>query len=126
MTRDDPALRRYYREVRGWLPGTRKMKREILNQVRASVEGYLAENPEADMAGVEARFGVPQVIAAACVDERDTEELLRDLRVRRRIVSIVAGVMAAVLILWAGVVAWAAIKAQSSLNGHIEVTTTFD
>lgn len=121
MTRDDSALRRYYREVRGWLPGTRKMKREILDQVRSSIEAYLEEEPGADMAGVEARFGSPQAIAAASVDERDTGELLRDLRTKRRIVSMVAGVLAAALILWAGVVTWGAVKASRSLNGHIEV-----
>ncbi len=121
MTRNDPALRRYYREVRGWLPGTRKMKREILDQVRSSIEAYLEEKPGTDMAGVEARFGSPQAIAAASVEERDTAELLRDLRTKRRIVSMVAGVLAAALILWAGVVTWGAIKTYRSLNGHIEV-----
>lgn len=121
MTRDDSALRRYYREVRGWLPGTRKMKREILDQVRSSIEAYLEEEPGADMAGVEARFGSPQAIAAASVDERDTVELLRDLRTKRRIVSMVAGVLAAALLLWTGLVTWGAVKASRSLNGHIEV-----
>ncbi len=121
MTRNDPALRRYYRKVRGWLPGTRKMKREILDQVRSSIEAYLEEEPGADMAGVEARFGSPQAIAAASVEARDTGELLRDLRIKRRIVSMVAGVLAAALILWAGVVTWGAIQAYRSLNGHIEV-----
>ncbi len=126
MTRNDPALRRYYREVRGWLPGTRKMKREILDQVRSSIEAYLEEEPGADMAGVEARFGSPQAIAAASVEARDTGELLRDLRIKRRIVSMVAGVLAAALILWAGVVTWGAIQTYRSLNGRIEVTKTFD
>ncbi len=121
MTRDDPTLRRYYREVRDWLPGTRKMKREIMDQVRASVEAYLDEEPGADMAGVEARFGSPQAIAAASVDERDTGELLQDLRTKRRIVSMVVGVLATALILWAGVVTWGAIREYRSLNGHIEV-----
>lgn len=121
MTRDDPTLRRYYREVRDWLPGTRKMKREIMDQVRASVEAYLDEEPGADMAGVEARFGSPQAIAAASVDERDTGELLQDLRTKRRIVSMVVGVLATALILWDGVVTWGAIREYRSLNGHIEV-----
>lgn len=121
MTRDAPTLRRYYREVRDWLPGTRKMKREIMDQVRASVEAYLDEEPGADMAGVEARFGSPQAIAAASVDERDTGELLQDLRTKRRIVSMVVGVLATALILWAGVVTWGAIREYRSLNGHIEV-----
>ena len=121
MTRDDPTLRRYYREVRDWLPGTRKMKREIMDQVRASVEAYLDEEPGADMAGVEARFGSPQAIAAASEDERDTGELLQDLRTKRRIVSMVVGVLATALILWAGVVTWGAIREYRSLNGHIEV-----
>ena len=59
-----------------------------------------------------------RAIAAAYVDELDTDVLLRDLRIRRKIVTITAGVMAAILTLWMGVVGWAIVRELDSSNGH--------
>lgn len=89
-----------------------------MEQLQGSVQDYLDQNPGADTAQVRAHFGAPEAIAAAYVDELGTDTLLRDLRVRRKIVSIIAGVMAAALALWMGVVGWAIARELKSSNGH--------
>lgn len=112
-------LNRYYREVRSWLPCSRKLKDSIMEQLQGSIQDYLEQNPGADAALVRAHFGAPEVIAAAYVEEMDTGTLLRDLRIRRKIVSITAGAVAAFLALWMGVVGWAIVREIDDTNGHI-------
>ncbi len=105
MGKPDIAARRYLREVRSWLPCAGKMKKEVLGKIGGTVGDYLAENPNGDYAALVARFGTPQQIAAAYVDELETPELLNSLRIRRQIVKIVSVTALVVIILWAGVVA---------------------
>ena len=111
-------LNRYYREVRSWLPCSRKLKESIMSRLQENVRDYLEEHPGADAAQVRAYFGEPEVIAAAYVDEMGTDVLLRDLRIRRKIVFIIAGVMAAILALWIGVVGWAIVREIDDSNGR--------
>lgn len=112
-------LNRYYREVRSWLPCSHKLKESIISRLQEDVQDYLEEHPDADAAQVRAHFGAPETIAAAYVDEMGTDTLLRDLRIRRKIVSVTAGAMAAILALWMGVVGWAIVRELNSSNGHI-------
>ena len=115
-------LNRYYREVQSWLPCSRRLKEPVMSQLRESVDAYLEQHPGAGAAQVRAHFGEPEAIAAAYVDEMDTDVLLRDLRVRRKLVSITAGAMAAVLALWMGVVSWAVAREINSSNGIFHTT----
>ena len=110
-------LNRYYREVRSWLPCSHKRKEYIMSQLQENVRDYLEEHPDADTAQIRAHFGDPEAIAAAYVDEMGTDVLLRDLRIRRKVVSITAGTMAAILALWMGVVGWAIVRELNSSNG---------
>lgn len=116
------AARRYLREVRSWLPCSRKLKRGILEKIGGTISEYLAEKPGADYDKLLTRFGTPQQIAASYVDEMETGELLRDLRIRRKIVGILTAVAATVVILWLGVVSIALIGHNEQMNGHIVST----
>lgn len=112
MKANDRALKRYYRDIRSWLPCSRKNEKRILEQIRSSVEGYLEQNPEADINRVQTEFGSPQTIAASYVENMGAAEILKDLRLRRRIFAAVASAVAIILLLWAGVVTWAGIRAD--------------
>lgn len=81
-------LKKYYRQVGSWLPCGGRLKRQLMANIRSTVDGYLHEHPEVDFPTLEAHFGTPQQIAAAFVDEMGTEELLYKLRVRKRIIKI--------------------------------------
>lgn len=98
MKKNNCALRRYYREIRSFLPVSCKQKNKVIADLQGSIEAYLDANPEADMQAIQAHFGTPNSIAAAYVDNADTADLLRDLRIRKKIVAIViAGVLVIVL-----------------------------
>lgn len=91
-------LRRYYWKVKSFLPCSRKLKKRCIGDLKANVEGFLEQNPQADFAAIQERFGTPRQIAAAFVDETDTEQLLRWLRIRRWVVAAISVVTIAALI----------------------------
>lgn len=115
-----PALKGYCREVRDWLPCSRKLKKSIMEQLQGSIQDYLEQNPAADFDQLQSHFGTPETIAAAYVNEMGTDVLLRDLRIRRKIISIVAGVMAAVLAVWLIAVGWAVVKELNRDEGTFQ------
>lgn len=81
-------VERYVRAVSGFLPCSGKVKKPLLDTLRAQAEEYIEGG--GDAAALEQRFGTPQQVAAAWVDERDTSELLAELHIHRRIVMVVA------------------------------------
>lgn len=119
MNKNERALERYYKEISSWLPCSRKLKKQIIGQIQRCVEEYLEHNPDADITPLKNHFGDPQTIAATYVENTGTAEILKHLRIRKRIVRIVATVMAFILIMWACVVSWATIDAKESINGQI-------
>lgn len=114
---------RYLRQVRRLLPCGRKTKNAITRQIVDSVDDYLSGHPDADASQLKAQFGEPEVIAAAYVESAGTAEILKSLQIRRRIVSVITVAALAALLAWGGVVTWAAIKANRSINGTLEVST---
>lgn len=120
MTKNDPVLNHYYKEISSWLPCSKKLKKQIIGQIQSCVEDYLAQEPDTDIAQLKNHFGDPQTIAATYVENTGTAEILKDLRIKKRIVRIVASIMAAILIMWASVVTWAVIKADRDIEGQVE------
>lgn len=114
-------LKHYYRQVSAWLPCGGRLKKQLMSSITATVDGYLAEHPEADFAALQAHFGSPQQIASAFVDEMETEELLNALRIRRKIVSIIFGCIIAILAIWAIFMLILCISGLIATFGHVKV-----
>lgn len=116
------AMKRYCRQVADWLPCYGKQKQGILNNLEHRVAEYVAENPAADIAALTGHFGTPQTVAAAYVDSTSTPELLRALRIRKRIVITVAAIVGAAaliaLIIWGIHILIAAIEIHKIANGY--------
>lgn len=117
----DTALKRYYRNIRKDLPCSYKMKKRIMQQIQESVGLFLEQNPDADFDAVQLHFGEPQTIALSYIEDQDTPELLRRMRIRRKALAIVAGTMALVLAVWMVAMAWAVINEQQTTGGHVIV-----
>ena len=122
MDRNDSALKRYIRSISDALPCSGKVKKQIVSQLCESIIDYLEQNPEADLAMVQAHFGTPQEIAASYVHEQNASTLLHKMSIKKKVLVIVAGVMAAVLLMWAAVVTWAVIDAKAESVGGIKIT----
>lgn len=112
-------LKRYYRQVASWLPCGGKTKREMMARIRATVDAYIAEHPAADLAAIQARFGTPQQIAAAFVDEMETEELLQRINYRNKIIKGFAILAATIILLWTLAVTIALLDSFNSSGGHL-------
>lgn len=112
-------LRRYYRQIKSFLPCSRKDKKRCLQDLKADVDIFLQQDPQADIQTVRDRFGTPRQIAAVFVEEMDTGLLLKRLRIRRRVVAIV---MSAALII-AGIYtlyrAYGLHKINETFDGYI-------
>lgn len=117
----DTALKRYYRSIRKDLPCSYKMKKRIMQQIQESVGLFLEQKPNTDFAVVQLHFGEPQTIALSYIEDQDVPELLRKMRVKRKVIAIVAGTMALVLALWMAVVVWDIVDAEQTTGDHIIV-----
>ena len=85
----------------------------------ACVRDFASNHPGAGYDDITARFGTPQQVAEASLDNMETAELARELRIRRIIVRIVAITALSVVLLWAGVVGLALAENRSNRNGFI-------
>lgn len=119
MSNHNTVLKRYIQSVSAELPCTGKAKKHIISQLQDSVSGYLEQNPDADFMSVQAHFGSPQEIATGYVDAQDSPNLLKKMRTKKKVIAIVSGIMAVILLIWIGAVAWA-IKNQNESNNDYE------
>ena len=97
-------IRRYVRAVSTFLPCSGKRKKPWLADLRAQAESYVAEG--GDAAALEQRFGTPQQMAFSYVDEMPTADLLAELHIRRRLVTVTTIALAAALAILAAALVW--------------------
>lgn len=122
MNTAERAARRYYRKVRSWLPGG-KMRRYVMTQIRETVQEFVQEHPDADVAAIQAQLGTPQEIAAAYVENMETAAVLKGLRIRRRVLFAVCVTTLAILISWVALVTIVTVRDRNSIGDapYIEV-----
>ena len=122
MNTAERAARRYYRKVRSWQPGG-KMRRYVMTQIRETVQEFVQEHPDADVAAIQAQLGTPQEIAAAYVENMETAAVLKGLRIRRRVLFAVCATMLAILISWTVLVTIVTVRDRNSIGDapYIEV-----
>lgn len=116
-------LKRYIRRVRHALPCGRKIKKQFVSQLRDSIADYLRENPDADFEAVQLHFGAPKDIAASYIQEQDTSALLSTMQIKKKLLAIVAGTMALMLLMWAVTVGCAIVEHHNAVHGTIVVVT---
>lgn len=114
-------LKQYYRSIEKRLPAGSHKKR-FIQELQASVDAWLDQNPSADFGTVQERFGTPEKIAADYSGEIDTQEVMKKFKLRKWIISIIAGVAALALVIWLVVAIVAYINFHDSKNGYIETS----
>lgn len=124
MTKFDAYI--YCAKVRSWLPCGWKQKRHIMKKIRHTVAAFLAENPLARYKDIVVRFGTPQKIAGAYVEELNTPELLNQLRFRKRIVKMAFITAFTVAAIFAAGIAAIVIENHLEGEGYAVVTVTYE
>lgn len=123
---ENKAIRKYCARISVCLVCSRREKRRMLDQIRRMCRDYLAEFSGADYDALVARFGTPEQIAGAYVDEMEPVAVLDGFRLRRRIVSTVAIGMAAVVMIWMLAVGGALVNEVKHADGYYEVAVYVD
>lgn len=124
MSTMDAQLKKYYRAIKREMLCPGDTKARICKDIENDINAYLQENPDADFPAIEAHFGSPRQICAAYVEEMPTPELMKKLKIRKRItVSVCATVLVAAIAavtIWAVAVA-SAYKENSDISaGYIK------
>ena len=115
-------IKKYVCAVSSFLPCSGKTKKPWLDAIRAQAEDYIAQG--GDPAALAERFGTPQQVAAAYVDEMPTAELLAELHIRRRVVTTVVLAVVAALAVYVGVLLWQMHMVQDRWDGWSESYVT--
>lgn len=133
MGQDNKALKRYLRRVKKNLPCSGKEKGKIVGDLKNNITDYLLACPDATLQDIEEHFGSPESIALSCVEQTEVNTIIKKIRIRKTVLHIVAATAALIVLLWAGVVGWAAVQANDNshsrvidyINGEI-IRITFD
>ena len=120
------SVKKYLRRVRGWLPCTRRMKNDIMARIEDSLLSWAQENPNCDYPDIEARFGKPEKIAADYVDNLGTAELLKNLHIKKKIVTVVTAVAVTIALIWAIGVTVVVVDAMLETHGGYIVTEYYE
>lgn len=94
-----------------------------MKQIRETVNTFILQNPEADFEAIQAQFGQPKDIAISYVENMGTAEVLKGLRVRRRVLTIILATVLALLVSWSICVTWATLELKNSADApYIEIS----
>lgn len=93
-------LMKYLFAMRRNLPCSGKLKKKILTEIGMSVRTYLEENPAANYGEIEKRFGSPRQITCAYLDEMDHRLLEKELKLKNRVVKLIAAALLAALVMF--------------------------
>lgn len=115
------SAKKYLCRVHSMLPCSRKMKKHILEQIRNEIFLFLEEQPKADYTTLVSRFGAPEAIAASYVDYANAPEVLKKIRIRKQILSVVATILVLGILIWTSAVIIEAIRYEKDYSGHVEV-----
>ena len=114
-------LCQYLNEVRRLLPYNRRRKAQIVADIKNSIRLFLAENPDADYNVITQRFGHPETVASSYVEEMEGTEILRSIKAKRNILTIIASGVAVILLLWSITVVAAFVKYVDGYNGYFDI-----
>ena len=90
-------------------------------QIKDTVNEFVQQHPDADDAAIQAQLGSPQEIATAFVENMGAAEVLKGLRVRRRILTAVLAVLLIMLLSWTCLVVRATIREDARADAYITV-----
>ena len=117
-----PVLKKYIRKISHCLPCSGEEKKQVIAHFQEDVLDYMVQNPNSTFSDLQAQFGTANEIAKLYVSDQESSVLLKKMQLRRKVLGILAGVMAAFLLMWFAIVAIDAYGTQKTNNGYLVVT----
>lgn len=96
----EKELDKYYRQISKALP--REGRNTLLPDIKAGVNAYLAENPEATIEDVVAYVGTPECIAGEYYANQDSTKITREIKASSVILTVVISIVTFVLTVYIG------------------------
>lgn len=112
MGRINADAARFIREIRHGIPCRIKGKKHLVNQIKESILTYVTDNPDADYMSLIGRYGTPEQIITSYIAELDESDVIRQMKAKKRIVSIAVVTAALILLSWVAAV-------YSAMSNHI-------
>lgn len=119
MRIDDPAGKKYLREVGKALPCGRKERKRILEDLCQSITNESQPGKALSYEELVARMGTPEEIAFSCLSEKESRELLKELKTKNRNLKILLATAAAAIAIWIGYWAVSYISLMDEFPGYI-------
>lgn len=106
--------KRYLRRVTAALRACGVYRKSVAKGIRADLEDYLDEHPDATEQALQAHFGHPEEYVKEFLAGMDSEELARDLSAKRLRGKLAVAVAVVLLVLAVGVALWAGMRHNQS------------
>ena len=119
-----PALKKYIRKIKHFLPCSGDEKQYLIAQLQESILDYLEQNPTADFKTLQSQFGTPREIANQYLCDQETAVLLRKINCKKQFLAILSGTVAAILVLWISIIAFDVLAVRKANRGYLEVVIT--
>lgn len=91
-------------------------------QIRDNLLQFMADAPLADYETIVDHFGTPMQIASAYLDEMDTAELMKSLRIKRRIFGMISISVVLGLVICSITAGFVYVKGAKAVTGTIETS----
>ena len=95
---------RYLLAVYRELPGSWKQKIRILRGMKSCILDYVFDSGDITYDKLLKRFGVPDQVAFTYVNEMETVELVQEIKVGKKVVSIILATAVIMVLIWTVVV----------------------
>ena len=87
----------------------------------SSIRDYVSEGADVSYERLVKRFGEPEAIAFAYVNEMETDELVKELSKNKRIVIVAATTAIIFVLLWVGYLGYCYSGYEKNINGYMTV-----
>ena len=121
-----PAARKYYRELRHFLPGNRAEKDRYIQFLSENVAIYCDENPQATLDDLCQEFGSPENITETFMDDYVDTEFIPQQRKRKWILHLITAVVVITAIVIVSATAVTYVKHKEMREGRAVITITED
>ena len=126
MMQHHPVLKKYIRKISHCIPCSGEEKKQVIAHFQEDVLDYMEQNPNSTFADLQAQFGAPNEIARLYVSDQESSVLLGKMHTRKKVLGILAAVMAAFLLVWITAVTIDVYDAKKTNDGYLVVTCNVD
>lgn len=114
-------LLRYLREVFWELPGSWRVRKRIVSRMAVSIRDYVSDESRVSYKQLVERFGEPKQVAFIYVNEMEPDELVEEIRVSKKTVSIIMVAAVMMVLLWTVSLMISYTDHEKNVNGYAVV-----